>query len=239
MKKRLDILLVEKGITDSRTKAAALIMAGNVYAADRILDKPGMQVDVDLELSIKNQPRFVSRAGEKLASVAEPFDLDFTGKTVLDVGSSTGGFTDLALQNGAAKVFAVDVGTNQLDYKLRQDPRVVVMEKTDIRSAVISDTIDIILIDVSFVSLTKILPSIVQFLKPAGQIVVMMKPQFEAGKELADKFRGVIKDEKIRQTVIQDFRAWLGDGFEIKNEADSAVAGSKGNIEHFFLLKKL
>ncbi|MEO7617459.1 MAG: SAM-dependent methyltransferase, partial [Candidatus Saccharibacteria bacterium] len=135
MKKRLDLILVERDMADTRTKAQALIMAGEVSGDGRILDKPGQTFDETIELHLKTQPRFVSRAGEKLASVAEGFGIDFTGLTVLDVGSSTGGFTDYALQSGASKVYCVDVGTGQLSYKLRQDDRVVVMEQTDIRKA--------------------------------------------------------------------------------------------------------
>jgi 23S rRNA (cytidine1920-2'-O)/16S rRNA (cytidine1409-2'-O)-methyltransferase len=149
MKQRLDTLMVERGLAETRTKAQALIMAGQVSSADRILDKPGQSVDSSLELHLKTQSRYVSRAGEKLASVAEALHLDFQGKTVLDVGSSTGGFTDFALQQGATKVYCVDVGTAQLAYKLRQDPRVVVMEQTDIREAKLSVPADMVVIDVS------------------------------------------------------------------------------------------
>src|SRR6266851_1999938 len=152
MKKRLDVVVVERGLAPNRTQAQALIMAGQVSAQGRRLEKPGMVVDEALELHVKAQPRYVSRAGDKLASVAETLGLDFGGKVVLDVGSSTGGFTDYALQHGAAKVYCVDVGTAQLSYKLRQDDRVVVMEQTDIREAVLPEPADMAVMDVSFIS---------------------------------------------------------------------------------------
>lgn len=236
VKQRLDILLVERGLADTRTKAQALIMAGQVSAGGRILDKPGQALDDTIELHLKDQPRYVSRAGDKLASVAEVLNLDFQGKTVLDVGSSTGGFTDFALQKGAAKVFCVDVGTAQLAYKLRQDSRVIVMEKTDIREAELPAPADIAVIDVSFISLTKILDAVAKLVRLDAPIVAMVKPQFEAGKALADKYGGVIPMGEERDAVLAELRDWLADGFEIEAEADSGVAGAKGNLERFFKL---
>lgn len=237
-KQRLDLLLVERGLAASRTQAQAMIMAGEVSSDGRVLDKAGLQIETDLPLELKTRSRFVSRAGEKLASVADQFGLDFAGKTVLDVGSSTGGFTDFALQNGAARVYAVDVGTGQLDWQLRQDERVVVMEQTDIREARLPEPADIAVIDVSFISLTKILEAAAELLKPGAPIVAMMKPQFEAGRTLADKFHGVIDDEAVRQQLIANFRDWLAGKFEIAAEADSGLAGAEGNRERFFLLKR-
>ena len=184
VKQRLDVLMVERGVTTTRTQAAGLIMAGQVSTGGRRLDKPGQQVDESTQLHVKDQPKYVSRAGDKLASVASGFGLDFSGKTVLDVGSSTGGFTDFALQNGAAKVYCVDVGTGQLSYKLRQDPRAVVMERTDIREAVLPELIDMAVVDVSFISLEKVLVPTAGLVRPAGDIIAMAKPQFEAGKQI-------------------------------------------------------
>lgn len=236
MKKRLDLILVEREMADTRTKAQALIMAGEVSGVGRILDKPGQTFDEEIELHLKAQPRFVSRAGEKLASVVEVFDIDFTDLVVLDVGSSTGGFTDFALQNGASKSYCVDVGTGQLSYKLRQDPRVIVMEQTDIRVAVLPELADIAVMDVSFISLEKVLEPTAKLLKPKAIIVAMSKPQFEAGRELATKYAGIIPMGEERDEVIAKLRVWISERFEILSEADSGLAGAEGNVEHFFKL---
>lgn len=238
-KTRLDLLLVDRGMAASRAQAQAMIMAGEISSDGRVLDKAGQAVQIDLPLTLKNRPRYVSRAGEKLASVADQFGLEFAGKVVLDVGSSTGGFTDFALQNGAAKVYAVDVGTGQLDWRLRQDNRVVVMEQTDIREAELPELTDMAMIDVSFISLTKILESVASLVKLGAPIAAMMKPQFEAGRTLADKYHGVIDDEAVRQQLIANFHGWLEGKFKILGEADSAVHGTEGNIERFFLLRSL
>ena len=237
MKQRLDVALVERGLASSRTKAQALIMAGQVKSGDRVLDKPGQLIAADAELTVVESPRYVSRGGDKLESVAAKLDLDFQGKTVLDAGASTGGFTDFALQNGAAKVYSVDVGTNQLDYKLRQDPRVAAMEQTDIRELEeLPEPVDIIVMDLAFISLTKVLDGIDRFLRPGGEIVTMAKPQFEAGKALADRYKGVIPEPE-RTQVLADFERWLAERFEILGAADSKVAGPAGNVERFYLLK--
>lgn len=236
MKKRLDIILVERSLADTRTKAQALIMAGEVSGEGRILDKPGQTFDESIELHLKTQPRFVSRAGEKLASVAEIFSLNFTGLTVLDVGSSTGGFTDFALQNGAKKSYCIDVGTGQLSYKLRQDPRVIVMEQTDVRKAVLPELADIAVVDVSFISLEKVLEPTAALIKPKSVIIAMAKPQFEAGRGLATKYAGVIPMGDERNEVIAELREWILERFDIVAEADSGLSGAEGNVEHFFKL---
>ena len=238
MKKRLDIILVERELAATRTQAQALIMAGQVSADGRILDKPGQSFDEAIELHLKTQPKYVSRAGDKLASIADELKLDFRGNVLLDVGSSTGGFTDFAMQNGAVKSYCVDVGTGQLAYKLRQDPRAIVMEKTDIRVAVLPEPADIAVIDVSFISLTKILTYVADLIKPGAPIIAMAKPQFEAGKPLADKYRGVIPVGSERNQVLADLRAWItANGFTISAEADSKVSGMEGNVERFMLLR--
>lgn len=237
MKKRLDLILVEREMADTRTKAQALIMAGEVSGDGRILDKPGQTFDEGIDLHLKTQPRFVSRAGEKLASVAEAFDLDFSDLIVLDVGSSTGGFTDYTLQNGAAKSYCVDVGTGQLSYKLRQDPRVIVMEQTDIRVAQLPELADIAVMDVSFISLEKVLEPTAALLKSGALMIAMAKPQFEAGRELATKYAGVIPMGDERDEVIESLRSWMRERFEIVAEADSGLAGAEGNVEHFFCLR--
>ncbi len=238
MKQRLDLLLVERGLADTRTRAQALIMAGQVYGPDRVLDKPGQSVATSLPLHLKEQSRYVSRAGDKLASVAKAFQLDFTTKIVLDVGSSTGGFSDFALQNGAHRIYCVDVGTAQLAYKLRQDDRVVVMEKTDIRAAVLPQLADLAVIDVSFISLTAIMEAVARLVTPAAPIIAMAKPQFEAGKTLADKYHGVIPLGPQRDAILAELRDWLQERFDIIAETDSGVAGAHGNVEHFFKLLK-
>ena len=251
MKKRLDLILVDRELAPSRTQAQALIMAGQVSADGRLLDKPGQAFDESVNLHLKHHPKYVSRAGDKLASVAQVLNLDFRGVTLLDVGSSTGGFTDYALQNGATISFCVDVGTGQLSYKLRQDPRVIIMEKTDIRSVGVSKTgsdpvpgrtlpqpADIAVIDVSFISLTKILETVMTLIKPGAPIVAMVKPQFEAGKPLADKYHGVLPMGAERNQVLADVREWCTDhGLTIESEADSGVAGAEGNVERFMLLR--
>jgi 23S rRNA (cytidine1920-2'-O)/16S rRNA (cytidine1409-2'-O)-methyltransferase len=238
LKQRLDMLMVERGLADTRTKAQALIMAGQVSSTDRLLDKPGQSVDASIEIHLKSQAAYVSRAGDKLASVAQTLGLVFAGRVVLDVGTSTGGFTDFALQNGASKVYCVDVGTAQLSYKLRQDPRVVVMEQTDVREAKLPEVADIAVVDVSFVSLTKVLEAVASLVRPVAPIVAMAKPQFEAGKALADRYNGVIPMGEERDAVLIELRSWLREHFVIEAEADSGVAGMKGNLERFFLLAK-
>ena len=238
MKKRLDNLLVERGLVVDLKEAVARIMAGEVLVEHHRADKPGLSFDPEVIIALKPQPRFVSRGGDKLASVTEKLGLEFTGKVVLDVGSSTGGFTDYALQNGAAKVYAVDVGRGQLDYRLRQDPRVVVMEETDVRSVeTLPEPVDLVLIDVSFISLHRILSSIIGHLSSGGLIVAMVKPQFEASKKVADRFKGVIKDQSARELILNDFEEQISDHFQIVGQADSGLAGAKGNIERFYVLK--
>lgn len=237
MKTRLDILMTERSLAPSRTAAQALIMAGDVSAGGKRLDKPGMPVADDIELHVKNQPKYVSRAGDKLASVAEELGLSFTGVTLLDVGSSTGGFTDYALQHGAERVFCVDVGTGQLAYKLRQDPRVVVMEQTDIRDAKLPQRADMAVMDVSFISLMKVLEATAALVKPTGLIVAMAKPQFEAGRALADKYHGVIPMGAERDEVLGALEAWMTERFEILAHNDSGVSGAEGNVERFYLLR--
>ncbi len=238
-KQRLDLLLVDRKLAPTRTTAQAMIMAGEVMLGTTKLVKPGFLIETDADIKVMARPRFVSRGGDKLASVADALALSFKNKVVLDVGASTGGFTDYALQNGAVKVYAVDVGTAQLAYKLRQDLRVAVREKTDIRSISSADLDpkpDMAVIDVSFISLTKILPKVANLLKPGGQIIAMAKPQFEADKPIADRYKGVIKDEKIRGQILAKLEISLADQFIIQAYADSAVYGARGNRERFYVL---
>lgn len=213
-------------------------MAGQVTVNGKIIDKAGYFITDDSKINILATPAYVSRGGEKLASVADKLGINFKGKTVLDVGSSTGGFTDYALQNGASKVYAVDVGTGQLDWRLRNDPRVVVMERTDIRGvSSLPDIIDIAVIDVSFISLRLILPAVARLVRPTGQVVAMAKPHFEADYKTASMHKGVIKNDTIRREILKNVESFIQQNFVIKAKADSEVLGRKGNKERFYLLK--
>lgn len=235
-KVRLDNLLVQQKLVPTRSQAESYIRLNQVKVDGRVVSKPGYFVspEANIEFGVKTQ--YVSRAALKLSSVASLLKLDFTDKIVLDVGSSTGGFTDYALQHGAKKVIAVDVGTDQLHSKLREDQRVEAHEKTDIRNFTTDDKVDIAVIDVSFISMTKVLPSVKKLIKNGGQIIAMLKPQFEAGKDQLNK--GVVKNSAQRRDILQGFELWLKDNsFVIQTKSDSAVAGEKGNVERFYLLK--
>jgi 23S rRNA (cytidine1920-2'-O)/16S rRNA (cytidine1409-2'-O)-methyltransferase len=234
MKKRLDQWLVERGEVTSRSQAESYIKLGQVRVNGRSVTKSGYPVSPEDRVELTAGERYVSRAGLKLASVAEVFRLDFKDKTVLDIGSSTGGFTDYALRHGARKVIAVDVGTDQLHPSLRQDPRVELHEKTDIRGFTTDESINIMLADLSFISLREILPHVAALASKRTQIAAMAKPQFEAGDER--KHKGVIKNEKMRREILKDLENWLSKRFVIVDKADSQVAGAKGNRERFYLL---
>ena len=234
---RLDKALVQLGLVTTRSQAESYIRLGRVRVSGRLITKSGYFVH-DLSLVELDQPeQFVSRAGLKLASVADKLAVDFRGKIVLDVGSSTGGFTDYALSRGARRVICVDVGTDQLHPKLRCDTRVELHEKTDIRDFVTDQPVDIILIDVSFISLREVLPHLAELATRRTQVVAMVKPQFETGNRL--KNRGVIKNDTERRRILHDFEQWAKRYFLLRAKADSAVAGARGNRERFYLLTKL
>ena len=236
MKHRLDHLMVARELVTTRSQAESYIRMGVVKVDGKVQTKPGYFVHEESKVGLHSD-QYVSRAGLKLASVALALKLDFKGKNVLDVGSSTGGFTDYALQHGAKKVVAVDVGTNQLHAKLRKDARVELHEQTDIRAMdYLSETPDIIVIDVSFISVREILPHLATLSGKDTQIVAMLKPQFEAGREQTN--RGVIKNDKIRREILKGFEDWSRTLFVIKDKHDSDVHGEKGNVERFYLLKK-
>lgn len=236
MKQRLDAYLAGKKLVPTRSQAEGAIKLGNVRVNGRVVTKPGTFVSEKDEVSLSEKERYVSRAGLKLASVAQLLGVEFAGKTVLDVGSSTGGFTDYALQHGARKVWAVDVGTEQLHPSLRSDERIELHEKTDIRDFMLHDSPDIIVMDVSFISLREILPHIAKNLSSKNtQVVAMLKPQFEAGKHQVNK--GVIKNDAVRRQILRDFEDWSRQYFFIQDKRDSEVAGAKGNRERFYLLK--
>lgn len=235
---RLDQALVNQGLVTTRSQAESYVKLGKVTVNSRIETKAGTMVSEEALLKLTATEQYVSRAGLKLASIAQTLKLDFRGKLVLDVGSSTGGFTDYALQHGATKVLAVEVGTNQLHPSLQGDPRIELYEKTDIRNFKTTHKIDIVVADVSFVSLRELLPSIAQLVTTTTQLALMVKPQFEAGASNL-KHKGVIKNDKIRRQILKDFEDWALHRFSIQDKADSEVAGAKGNRERFYLLKKL
>lgn len=241
MKERLDVLLVNKGLAESREKAKAIIMSGIVFVDGEREDKAGQTFDTELPIEIKGHTlKYVSRGGLKLEKAMENFDVTIAGKICMDVGSSTGGFTDCMLQNGAVKVYAVDVGHGQLAWKLRQDERVIVMEKTNIRyvePAHVADRIDFSSIDVSFISLTKVLGPVKKLLTDNGQIVCLIKPQFEAGREKVGK-KGVVRDKAVHIEVIEKVIAFaVSLGFEVLNLEFSPVKGPEGNIEYLLHLQ--
>ncbi len=234
-KKRLDHTLAEQGLTDTRSQAESYIKLGKVRVSGKVILKPGFFVAPSAELTLEAEERYVSRAGLKLASVARALQLSFTNTIVLDVGSSTGGFTDYALQHGAKKVFAVDVGTEQLHPSLRSDARIELHEKTDIRDFIPTETPSIIVIDVSFISLREVLPHLARSVAgPHTKIVAMVKPQFEAGAGHTNN--GVIKNDSVRRGILRDFEQWAKERFVIVDKQDSDVAGAKGNRERFYLL---
>jgi len=238
MKRRLDQALVIRKLVSTRSQAESWIKLGKVSVGGKTITKSGFFVDDATQIKLDADERYVSRAGLKLASVAAVLKLDFTDKVVLDVGSSTGGFTDYALQHGARKVFAVDVGTDQLHPSLRGNPKIELHEKTDIREFTPSEVPDIIVIDVSFISLREILPHIAAIVTPSATIAAMVKPQFEAGRgQLGSS--GVIKNDRVRRDILKDFELWAKGWFVIADKADSDVAGATGNRERFYLLRKL
>lgn len=237
-KQRLDQLVVARGLTSSRSQAETYIKLGYVIVNGNTITKPGFLVREDTKIMLTAEEQYVSRAGLKLSSIARQFKLDFTDKIVLDVGSSTGGFTDYALQHGAKKSIAVDVGTHQLHPTLRGDKRIELHEQTDIRTFRTNETINIVVIDVSFISLRQILPHIRELSNPGTDIVAMVKPQFEAIGD-SQKHKGVIKNDRMRRDILKDFETWVtSHGFIVRTKADSAVAGEKGNIERFYHLRQ-
>ena len=237
-KRRLDLLLVERGLAESPHKAEALIMAGEVKVEGEAASKPAGLVDEAASIELRQPPPFVSRGGLKLAHALDEFRLDVAGLVVADIGASTGGFTDCLLQRGASKVYAVDVGRGQLDYRLRQDPRVVVLERVNARYPIpISEKIDLATIDVSFISVTKVIPSAVSLLREKGSLIVLIKPQFEAVRKEVDR-GGVIKDPQVHALVLGRFIAWAtAQGFRLKGLVASPILGPAGNREFFVWLR--
>lgn len=238
-KERVDVLLVERGLFETREKAKRAIMAGIVYTPEERIDKPGVKIEIDTPLEIKGKIMpYVSRGGLKLEKAIKLFDIDLTDKIVLDIGASTGGFTDCSLQNGAKTVYALDVGYNQLAWKLRQDDRVIVMERTNFRYVTAEDLQhgqpNFATIDVSFISLKLILPVLKTLLVNDSDVITLVKPQFEAGKEEVGK-KGIVRDRKIHVKVLEDIIKFATNlGYIVKNASFSPITGGEGNIE--FLL---
>lgn len=236
MKQRLDKMMVARGLAATRSEAANWIQLGRIHVNGRVAVKAGEFVDETSDVTMSAPERYVSRAGLKLASVAHKLAVSFDGAVVLDVGSSTGGFTDYALQHGARLVYAVDVGTNQLHPKLREDARVELHEKTDIRDFSPAQMPDVVVIDASFISLRQILPHVRTLAGLNTKIIAMVKPQFEAGRRQLGR-SGVIKNNTIRRQILADFEAWAKHYFVIIDKKDSDVAGVKGNLERFYELR--
>jgi len=237
-KQRLDVAMAARGLVASRSQAESYVRLEQVKVNGRVATKSGQMVSEEDAIVLATQEQYVGRAALKLKSAAEIFKLDFKGKTVLDVGSSTGGFTQYALTHGAQKVIAVDVGTDQLHPSLRSDKRIELHEKTDIRDFKTSEHIGMVVGDVSFISLREILPHVATLVDKKTDIVAMVKPQFEAGQSQL-KHKGVIKNDAMRREILKDFEIWAQRHFYIAAKADSAVAGTKGNLERFYLLRKL
>jgi 23S rRNA (cytidine1920-2'-O)/16S rRNA (cytidine1409-2'-O)-methyltransferase len=242
MKERLDKLLVQQGLVASRERARALILAGKVLVDERLQDKVGCQVATDSKIRIKGEDHpYVSRGGMKLAAGIDAFTLNLEGKTAIDVGASTGGFTDCLLQNGVAKVYAVDVGYGQLAWKLREDPRVVNLERCNIRHLTrdsLDETPSLAVIDASFISLAKVLPSTLALLAPVADILALIKPQFEVGRGLVGK-GGVVRDERLHEKVVEEIRELAIElGCQVLGLVESPIRGPKGNREFLIHLRK-
>lgn len=242
MKERLDTLLVSRGLSESREKAKATIMAGLVFVKNQRVDKAGTKIDIESEILVKGNPiPYVGRGGLKLEKALKSFPIDLTDQVMMDIGASTGGFTDCALQNGARKVYAVDVGYGQLAWKLRTDERVVNMERTNIRNVTIEDIgefVDFISIDVSFISLLKIMPAVAPLLKENGAMVTLIKPQFEAGREHVGK-GGIVRDQNIHRQVIRNVTEGIAACGVIPLALTfSPIKGADGNIEYLLYSKK-
>jgi 23S rRNA (cytidine1920-2'-O)/16S rRNA (cytidine1409-2'-O)-methyltransferase len=241
-KERLDVAVVRRGLAPSRERARALIMAGQVYVGDRVVDKPGTLIPLDADCHLAATPdelKYVSRGGLKLEKALDTFHLDPSGLVALDVGASTGGFTHCLLEHGAKRVYALDVGHGQLAWALRNDPRVVVMEHTNIRHVTsLPEPIDCVVIDVSFISLRLVLPVLVPLLVPRAWIVALVKPQFEAGKAEVDRGAGVISDPAVHERVLRELQEWIQQHtpFQVQGVTESPIYGREGNREFLLYL---
>lgn len=237
-RRRIDLLLVELGLASSRKRAQALLLAGQVTVDGRPVEKAGALVDAGARVEVEAPPPYVSRGGTKLAHALETFALDVRGVAALDVGASTGGFTDCLLQHGAARVYALDVGRGQLDLRLRHDPRVVVMERVNARYPFqLPETVDVATVDVAFISLTRVLPTVAEHLTSGGHVIALVKPQFEAGRRYVGK-GGVVRDPTIHAAVVARLIVWaINHGFRLRGLTPSPILGDAGNREFFLLLE--
>ena len=240
-KDRLDNLLFQRNLAETRSQAKALVLRGSVFVGGERIDKAGKLVNIDSEIKVKEKVKYVSRGGFKLEHALNVFNIDISGDTAIDIGASAGGFTDCLLKNKVSKVYAVDVGYGQLDYVLRNDPRIVVMERCnarDLKFEDIGELVDLITIDVSFISLDKILGVSYSLLKPGGKCIALIKPQFEAGR-LEVSRGGVIKSEEVRLRVVDRIKCFAGEtGFEVKNVDKSPLKGPAGNVEYLMFMEK-
>jgi 23S rRNA (cytidine1920-2'-O)/16S rRNA (cytidine1409-2'-O)-methyltransferase len=238
-KQRVDLLLVERGLAPSRARAQALVLAGKVFVGDRRIDKAGTELDPTAGVTVREGERFASRGGYKLLGALEALKCDVSGMTCADVGASTGGFTDCLLQLGARKIYAIDVGHGQLAHKLVSDARVVIMDRTNARHLgreQFSESVDLVVVDASFISLEKLLPAISSWLAPGARLLAMVKPQFEVGRDEARRQRGVIRDEAVRRQAIERvLESVRASGFDVQGGVDSELPGPKGNVEYFVL----
>lgn len=238
--KRVDLVLVEKGLAESRTRAQALILAGRVYSGETKVEKPGIKVDPDTFLTVRRPLPYVSRGGLKLQAALDRFGISVEGTVCLDVGASTGGFTDCLLKRGAEKVFAVDVGYGQLDWGLRNDPRVIVLERTNFRTISpekLPHDIELAVVDVSFISLKLIFPNLRLFLRSGAAVVILVKPQFEAGKGRVGK-GGIVRNDGVREEALRSvLEAAAKEGFIVRETMESPVKGAGGNIEYLAYLE--
>jgi len=238
MKKRLDVLIKDKGLAKSRSRAERLIKKSLVEVEGKVIRESDKKVNIQSKIKIKSPLKYVSRGGDKLEKALREFGVDVKGMTVIDIGSSTGGFTDCLLQKGASRIYAVDVGKNQLDPSLKNNPKVLVYEETDIRKlGELNHLADLAVIDVSFISLILVLPKVKRLLKVTGKIIALIKPQFEVNKEELDK-RGVVKSEEIRKKSFEKTKEWIKrNGFKILGATVSPLKGEKGNVEYFLYLE--
>jgi len=236
-KQRLDVLLVERQLVPSRSKASAMIMAAEVFVNGQMIDKPGTRVSYDADIALKAKPKYVGRGGLKLEGALEVFDIQVKGVICADVGASTGGFTDYLLQNGAERVYAIDVGHGIIDYRLRIDDRVILMEKTNARYIdQLDEPVELVVIDVSFISLKLILPQVKQWLTNQANVVALVKPQFEAGRDDIGK-GGIVRDSDVRRRVLLDIPQFAIEvGFNIVDIISSPITGQKGNVEYLMWL---
>jgi 23S rRNA (cytidine1920-2'-O)/16S rRNA (cytidine1409-2'-O)-methyltransferase len=236
------VLLLERGLAETRAKAQALLLAGRVYSGEQRLEKAGQLVPIDIELRVREGPRYVSRGGTKLEGALRALSVDVRDRVCADIGASTGGFTDCLLQHGARRVYAVDVGERQLAEKLLADPRVIVKDKTNARfldATSFPEPIQLAVVDASFIGVEKLLPALAAVLRPDGLLLALIKPQFQAGRAEAARHRGVIRDPALRARLIEEARAdFESHGFSVHAGADSELEGPKGNLEHFLLASR-